>query len=73
MNFDEWIDFGIKNGFCSEQFCERHAYPPMTELEEKLLNDIDADLCVHVVRLGSEKWWDVDADAYMIDQLPTSR
>ena len=73
MDFDEWIDFGIKNGFCSEQFCERHAYPPMTELEEKLLNDIDADLCVHVVRLGSEKWWDADADAYMIDQLPVSR
>ena len=72
MNFDEWIDFGIKNGFCSEQFCERHGSIPMTELEERLL-DIDADLCVHVVRLGSEKWWDADADAYMIEQLPASR
>ena len=76
MDFDEWIQYGINNGFCSEQFCMTHAGVPSTEFEERLMDREDWDpdfLCIHTVRLGNEKDWDKDADSFMIDQLPESR
>ena len=76
MDFDEWIQYGVNNGFCSEQFCTQHGDTPFTGFETSLhsRDDWDSDfLCVHAVRLGNEKDWDKDADSFMIDQLPESR
>ena len=75
MDFDEWIKYGISNGFCSEQFCMTHAGVPTGVFEDKLMSREDWDpdfLCIHTVRLGSESDWDLDADAFMIDNLEES-
>jgi hypothetical protein len=72
MDFDEWIQYGINNGFCSEQFCMIHAGVPTSELEDQIQSRDDwdpDDLCVHTIRLGSTKDWDLDAESWIIDQL----
>lgn len=60
MNFDEWLQYGIDNGFCSEQVCETHEGVPLTETEADLMEN-GTDVCLHVVRLGDEERWEADA------------
>lgn len=57
MTFDEWLKYGVENGFCSEQFCNTHDSSPMHESEEQLWSD-GYDPCMHVVRLGTMEDWD---------------
>ena len=57
MTFDEWLQHGIANNFCSEQFCNTHDVPPLTDKEFKLWYSSD-DVCCHMVRLGSPIDWD---------------
>jgi len=59
MTFDEWIDFGIRAGYCSEQFCETHDGGPSTE-KEMAVWEAGEDPCVHMIRLGSPVDWDRD-------------
>lgn len=58
MDFETWLNFGIINGYCSEQFCNTHDGYPMHESEE-LEWDEGNDPCAHMVRLGSETDWAV--------------
>ena len=60
MTFEEWLAYGVANKFCSEQVCDTHAGYPVTETELQLFED-GTDLCVHVVRLGSEEDWEKNA------------
>jgi len=60
MTFEEWLAFGVANGFCSEQECDTHAGYPVTETEHQLFEQ-GIDPCIHVVRLGSEKDWEENA------------
>jgi hypothetical protein len=62
MTFDEWLDYGIRHDYCSEQFCETHESGPITETE--LEYGIE-DLCQHMVRLGSPKDWDEEIPDWM--------
>jgi hypothetical protein len=62
MTFEEWLAYGVENKFCTEQVCDTHAGYPMTETEFELFED-GTDLCVHVVRLGSEEEWEKEAQA----------
>lgn len=64
MDFDEWLAYGIANGFCSEQVCETHGWIPSTETEDVLFEQ-GHDPCRHVVRLGNEAYWESDAQAYL--------
>jgi hypothetical protein len=57
--FDEWLDEGIRLGYCSEQFCETHSAAPMTDKEEQAWTE-GTDVCIHLVRLGSPDDWDQD-------------
>jgi len=57
VNFDEWLQHGIDNGFCSEQVCETHEGVPLTETEADLMEN-GTDVCLHVVRLGSPEQWE---------------
>jgi hypothetical protein len=63
MTFDEWLKYGVDNGFCSEQRCDTHEGIPMTETETELFENGN-DPCVHVVRLGTPDRWEQDALAY---------
>jgi hypothetical protein len=63
MTFDEWLQYGIDNKFCSEQFCLTHEGEPITETEEVLWS-AGQDPCAHMVRLGDYDRWEEDATAY---------
>lgn len=65
MSFDEWIEFGVANGYCSEQFCNTHDGGPSSATEEELWNN-GSDPCAHYVRLGTPEDWEIDAK-YFID------
>lgn len=58
MNFDEWISFGIEQGWCGPPVCYTHDGLPMTE-EESVTDDIDA-YCMHIVRMYEDQ--DMKAD-----------
>ena len=61
MTFDEWLKFGIDNGYCTDQFCNTHDGGPMHETEE-IAWDQGNDPCQHVVRLGSYDDWEYPLD-----------
>ena len=58
MTFKEWLKYGVKQGYCSEQFCDTHDGPPMHESEE-LAWEEGEDPCMHMVRLGQPSDWDI--------------
>jgi hypothetical protein len=61
MDFNEWLRYGIDNGFCSEQFCNTHDCYPMHETEEEVW-DSGGDPCAHMVRLGSLDDWALEIE-----------
>jgi hypothetical protein len=66
FDFDQWLDYGIRKGFCSPQVCATHAGIPMSEGEEM---DEDGDFCVHVVRLGTPEEWQADIEVLNEDRM----
>jgi len=56
MTFGEWLDYGVQNGYCTEQFCATHDGGPMSEREVKEWEE-GGDPCNHVVRIGTEEDW----------------
>ena len=50
MIFDEWMEFGIKQGWCGPPVCETHDGLPLSAVEEEVFYNGD-DPCVHIVRL----------------------
>jgi len=66
MTFDEWLEYGITHGFCSDQFCSTHEGEPTTELEQELWAQ-GIDPCVYVLRLGTPKDWNEDAKGWYVE------
>ena len=64
MTFDEWLKYGVDNQFCSEQFCDTHDGPSLSESEDVLFSNGN-DPCIHVVRLGTEEEWETEAKAQL--------
>ena len=58
MNFNEWLAYGVEQGFCTEQFCLTHDGYPTWEGEYLHGSESD-DSCIHMVRLGIEEDWEV--------------
>jgi len=58
LDFDQWLQYGIDNGYCSEQFCNTHDVSPVHSSELDAW-DNGSDPCAHVVRLGSYDDWDI--------------
>lgn len=56
LTFDEWLEYGLTNGYCTEEFCSTHDWSPMTSYEMAQFEE-GYDACVHVVRLGSPVDW----------------
>lgn len=50
MTFDEWLEFGERNGYCSSVRCYFHDNLPLTESEDTEIDD-GGDPCIHVVRV----------------------
>lgn len=49
-NFDEWISYGMEQGWCGPPLCETHDGLPYTKEEESELEE-GHDPCIHVIRL----------------------
>jgi len=50
MNFDQWLQYGYKKGWCGPPVCEIHDGLPTTIFEDEELFEGN-DPCIHVVRL----------------------
>lgn len=50
LTIDEWLQYGIDNGYCSDAVCVTHEGLPLTEEEEKEWDD-GWDPCSPGVRL----------------------
>lgn len=50
MDFDEWLEVGVKEGYCSKPVCNTHDGLPSSEEEDKAWED-GYDPCVPAVRL----------------------
>jgi hypothetical protein len=48
MNQDEWIAYGVEQGFCGPPVCYTHDGLPTTFEEDE--NWDEDDLCVHIIR-----------------------
>jgi hypothetical protein len=47
MTFDEWLQYGLTQGWCGPAVCETHDGVPMSESEL----DEYGDSCIHIIRL----------------------
>ena len=50
MKQDEWIEIGVKMGWCSPPICETHDGTPMSSEEVDQYENGD-DVCIHILRL----------------------
>lgn len=50
---EEWIDYGIKKGYCRPPVCDTHEGLPLTDEEEKEYLD-GGDPCILALRLAWE-------------------
>jgi hypothetical protein len=62
MTIEEWLQYGIENGYCTEVFCDTHDGGPAST-SEWLAFDEGLDLCRQVVRIGTVDEWEEDARA----------
>lgn len=49
QNFDDWLSYGLKQGWISEVVCSTHEGLPMTDEEVEELEDWDA--CIPAIRI----------------------
>jgi hypothetical protein len=66
LNFDQWLDYGVKQGYCSPQVCATHAGIPSVDDEDM---SEDNDFCVHIVRLGTPEDWQSDIESFNADRM----
>ena len=52
-DFDDWIAFGIKMGFCGPPVCSTHDGIPTSEEEDEQWEEFDP--CIHVIRPYTEE------------------
>lgn len=50
MNQVEWLEYGIRNGFCGPQVCVTHDGFPTTSEEDDEMVELD-DPCLFLIRL----------------------
>lgn len=51
--FDEWMEFGVRQGWATAPVCYVHDGLPMTDQEEQ--DFFDDEPCIHIVRLCETK------------------
>ena len=50
MTYDEWIQYGVSQGWCGVPVCITHDGEPMTAEEEEQFENGE-DPCIHMVRM----------------------
>jgi len=54
MTFDEWLQYGLTQGWCGPTICEAHDGVPMSQVEIDAYEDGE-DPCLHILRLYEDK------------------
>jgi hypothetical protein len=54
IEFDEWLQQGLSNGFCGPAICYPHDGLPLSEQEDGAY-DAGDDPCIHIIRLYEDK------------------
>ncbi len=54
IEFDEWLQQGLSNGFCGPAICYPHDGLPLSEQEDEAY-DAGDDPCIHIIRLYEDK------------------
>ncbi len=67
MNFDEWLEIGIKNNWTGPPVCYTHDGLPTTREEDEEWED--GEPCIHIVRL----YENLDKKLYVEDNHPPSK
>jgi hypothetical protein len=49
LDRNEWLEFGIREGFCSAPLCSTHDGIPSTDAEDEEWGE-GGDPCIHVIR-----------------------
>jgi hypothetical protein len=50
LDYNEWMAYGIKNGWCGPPVCYTHDGMPMSEQEDIEFGE-GQDPCIHIVRM----------------------
>jgi hypothetical protein len=50
IEFEEWLQQGLSNGFCGPAICYPHDGLPLSEQEDEAY-DAGDDPCIHIIRL----------------------
>jgi hypothetical protein len=53
MDIHEWIDYGIKRGWCTPVYCDTHDSMELTDLEAQQWDDGE-DPCIPVIRIWED-------------------
>ena len=69
MSFEDWFNYGVANGYCSDQFCSTHDVAPMHETEEQEWQQ-GGDPCMHVIRLGCSEDWQCQSTPGQVPEWP---
>lgn len=54
MNFEEWLEYGWKQGWCGAPVCSTHDGTPTTAAEDEEWFE-GGDPCLHVIRLYEDE------------------
>lgn len=54
LDFEAWLEQGVKNGWCGPAVCYTHDGMPTTEPEDTEFED-GGDPCIHVVRMYEDR------------------
>jgi len=61
MSYEEWIELGMKEGWCGPPVCSTHDGVPMSENEEVDFDD-GGDPCIHIVRMYDSHQIQIDVE-----------
>jgi hypothetical protein len=50
-SFDDWLAYGMDQGWCGPTVCETHDGLPLSASEEEEFFEQGLDPCIHVIRL----------------------
>ncbi len=50
-SFDDWLEYGMDQGWCGPAVCETHDGLPLSSSEEEEFFEQGLDPCIHVIRL----------------------
>lgn len=51
MDFDQWLSYGIEQGWCGAPVCETHDGFPMSQEEYEIMDEDGEPPCMHMIRL----------------------